>query len=397
MRVAESEDLLTEILLRLPGKPLTTFKCVSKQWYALISHPRFLRRYLTSNRFPSSLLLAPFPMHSRRHRAKLIPPLAASPPPTLIDFGFLNVPHLALSVAQSCNGLLLVQGTHKDKRWPLSRETRRSNLFVCNPITERSVAITGIATKSNFFLAYDPLKSLHFKLVSVQSVHRFASGETTLAWGDYYTNEVAIYSSETACWSDTRVCFTTPPSMNMDLGVYCNGSVHWYIKAKESFYFDVESQCLKTYPMPPNIENHEKSHFGESRGRLHMILMSPQLFLYDIFELEEDYSAWSLRFHKLDLSPMQAAFRGMNWYFEDDVIPLFDILCVVRHKSEDDFVLLLLIPDRVVLSYNVLDATVRELSELQPIVRSHAPWVGGYTFVAFEYIENLSPVGGFTA
>ncbi|XP_056862552.1 F-box protein At2g40910-like isoform X2 [Raphanus sativus] len=40
-------DLLVEILIRLPGKYLARFKCVSKQWSSLISSPYFCERLLT--------------------------------------------------------------------------------------------------------------------------------------------------------------------------------------------------------------------------------------------------------------------------------------------------------------------------------------------------------------
>nr|KYP35164.1 F-box protein At5g07610 family [Cajanus cajan] len=316
----------------------------------------------------------------------------SSPPtPTLINFDFLNVPHLLLNVTQSCNGLLLVEGTLDENQSP-------STLFVCNPITKRFATITGVPKKSNFFLAYDPLKSLHFKLVSVQSVNRLGWSDATLDWDDYSTHahKIAIYSSETACWSDTRVCFVVPSTMKMHLGVYCNGSVHWYLKAKESFYFDVENQCLKTYPMPPNIENHEKSHFSESRGRLHMMLLSPQL-LFDIYELKEDYSAWSLRFHRLDLSRVHAPLHDLYVLIGNTLIRLFHMLCVAGQEKEQDFMLMLIFHDGTLFSYNVVDNTITELSEFESIIESRVPWFEGYAFRSFEFIQNLSPVGVSTA
>ncbi|KAI9087690.1 hypothetical protein K1719_030322 [Acacia pycnantha] len=39
--VAGNIDILSEILLRVPAKPLLKFKCVSKQWLTLISDPQF--------------------------------------------------------------------------------------------------------------------------------------------------------------------------------------------------------------------------------------------------------------------------------------------------------------------------------------------------------------------
>ena len=41
------EDLLTEILSKLPVKCLGRFKCVSKSWYALITNPNFITKHVT--------------------------------------------------------------------------------------------------------------------------------------------------------------------------------------------------------------------------------------------------------------------------------------------------------------------------------------------------------------
>ncbi|KAK9266693.1 hypothetical protein L1049_012612 [Liquidambar formosana] len=42
--IAANDDLLTEILLRLPIQSLFQFKSVSKHWLSLISDPHFSRR-----------------------------------------------------------------------------------------------------------------------------------------------------------------------------------------------------------------------------------------------------------------------------------------------------------------------------------------------------------------
>jgi hypothetical protein len=39
--IGSNQDILTEILLRMPAKPLLKFKRVSKQWLSSISDPAF--------------------------------------------------------------------------------------------------------------------------------------------------------------------------------------------------------------------------------------------------------------------------------------------------------------------------------------------------------------------
>ncbi|KAK9919989.1 hypothetical protein M0R45_028558 [Rubus argutus] len=55
------EDVVEQILSILPPKPLMRFKCVSKQWYALINNPRFVAKHLSismhNNRSTTRVLL----------------------------------------------------------------------------------------------------------------------------------------------------------------------------------------------------------------------------------------------------------------------------------------------------------------------------------------------------
>ena len=51
--IAGNAELLTEILIRMPAKSLIRFKCVSKDWFSLISNSPFSCNH--SNRYPSAL------------------------------------------------------------------------------------------------------------------------------------------------------------------------------------------------------------------------------------------------------------------------------------------------------------------------------------------------------
>ena len=55
--LASQEDILTEILLRLPIRSLLRSKCVSKDWRSLISDPRFVKLRKTTHNSPSGVFL----------------------------------------------------------------------------------------------------------------------------------------------------------------------------------------------------------------------------------------------------------------------------------------------------------------------------------------------------
>ncbi|KAK4267238.1 hypothetical protein QN277_024044 [Acacia crassicarpa] len=65
------------------------------------------------------------------------------------------------------------------------------------------------------------------------------------------------------------VCFIASFSMAIHVGVCCNGAIHWSSQGEDSVYFEVDSQCLKTSPMPPDSEDWEYrnlAYFGEVHG-----------------------------------------------------------------------------------------------------------------------------------
>jgi NADH:ubiquinone oxidoreductase subunit len=112
---------------------------------------------------------------------------------------------------------------------------------------------------------------------------------------------------------------STPFALDADAGVYCNGAIHWCTKSKFCVYFDVDTQCLKYYPMPPLSDSEAIQlrysfipYFGASGGRLHLMLRFKQT--YDIFQLKENFSGWLLR-HRIDLNPIRVQFPHINWHW----------------------------------------------------------------------------------
>uniref|UniRef100_A0A5B6YN56 F-box domain-containing protein n=1 Tax=Davidia involucrata TaxID=16924 RepID=A0A5B6YN56_DAVIN len=149
-----SEELLVEILRRLPLKPANRSKCVSKRWFNLISTTYFARRYRSFivNHTPPSAL---FYQHTRLG-TEVLPPdrtgvhiastgesifespgfflnfLPSSPPPPPPLDQQLQLQHPApFYCLASSNGLVLCCATLSFQRL----------YYVCNPFTMRWVTL----------------------------------------------------------------------------------------------------------------------------------------------------------------------------------------------------------------------------------------------------------------
>ncbi|PON92419.1 F-box domain containing protein [Trema orientale] len=307
--IASNDDLLSEILFRLPIKALVKFKSVSKHWRSLISDPKFaLRRNTNPNPNPASGL---FVKRSSRPEFDFVNlgrnPKSISSRGPFRSLNFADDLSVGVGIVQSCNGLMLCSTNQA----PESRE-----YFVYNPTVNRYATLPPFSptaknlSRSRFGvnLAFDPSRSPHYNVVCVRR-----------AGTRFDQFRIEIYSSETRRWRPCAGLFTVNSlDCRFDGGVFWNGSLHWMSTFGDSVYFDVEEEKLSTMPMPPlpdgwddelpggwDERDVEKKYlyFGESMGRLHLIVrvFEPQMPHFDVLEMEMDHSGWFVKF-RVDVS-----------------------------------------------------------------------------------------------
>ncbi|KAF7819218.1 F-box protein [Senna tora] len=410
--IAGNIDILTEILLRLPPKPLGKFKSVSKQWLALISDPKFCHSHtLRHHPLPSALLLSSFYFPSPYFDLVSITTDSVLRVP---PFDYLNAPRV--SILQSCNGLLLCSSAlvgDKEIRYSCSSnpyidhcdsvvfdDNRGFRYFVCNPTTTQFATVSFPNKKFgdniiSLSLAFDPLRSPYYKIVSIRDITE----------GNEFV--INVYSSYTGSWSDPDVCFTPPrglayyapayindaPAYFNGAPVYFNGAILWLwssdYEGKNSLYFDVESQCLNKLPMPPGMKFGTLDYFGECGGHCHMVVTEKPRTHFNILELKEDFSGWFVRY-RVDLTPMQVAFPELTWDDEDAKHP-FAVLGVFQQPREQDSKVVVLV-NGTAMCFNLATHASRKLSDLCEAAGD----VLAYDWRdAFLYFENLTYVIGF--
>uniref|UniRef100_M8CDT0 Uncharacterized protein n=1 Tax=Aegilops tauschii TaxID=37682 RepID=M8CDT0_AEGTA len=185
-----TEDLLIEILSRVPYRSLCRSKCVSRRWRGIISHPdnrKVLPQYhlheLAGFLYERHYLARNFARVSAGGRPRIRPSLPFLP----------GCDHFHLM--DSCNGLLLCRRFETPESWEF-------DYVVCNPATEKWVVLPGFFSMWHTArLGFDPVVSSHF--------HVFHFLEHEIAGypdGDDYESDghvkgVEIYSSETGAWS----------------------------------------------------------------------------------------------------------------------------------------------------------------------------------------------------
>ncbi|XP_023533020.1 F-box protein At5g07610-like [Cucurbita pepo subsp. pepo] len=183
--LANNDDLLVEILVRLPIPSVLRFKSVSKRWLSLISDPNFSHRRITFYPpTPSGIFLT-------RHFWRPVPRgfgfVVLRPNPPQVPFESLepSVPKRRIEILQSCNGLLLCCS--------YGRRYGKNTYYVYNPMTKQytTLPMLQMSKKKKLTvgpsLAYDPIRSSNYKVVCVRRL-------------DSENFQIKIYSHDSGSW-----------------------------------------------------------------------------------------------------------------------------------------------------------------------------------------------------
>ncbi|KAH7845548.1 hypothetical protein Vadar_003440 [Vaccinium darrowii] len=215
-----SEDLLMEILCRLPVKTLLQFKLVCKNWYALIENPDFI--YLHHDRAASvaadentdCLLVKRFLNGGEGGVALSFVPNQT--PVEDIDISFTGLDIEQLQILGHCNGVVC-----------LTRFGFNSPIVLCNPSMKEFRVLPQPSYKhdhmSNLGFGFDPFTD-DYKLV------RFGMMSTGLAYNGIIDEAVEMYDMSTDSWRTVDVESPAKSGFHCFYNSYVswNGDYFWY-------------------------------------------------------------------------------------------------------------------------------------------------------------------------
>ncbi|CAL5376444.1 unnamed protein product [Camellia sinensis] len=258
--IGSNVDILTEILTCVPAKFVIRFKCVSKDWFSLISNSPFSRNH--SNRYPSALFSGLF-----------INPVTSFDDEKVKSVS-LHGQHQSLPTSSLLDGVGYGSGSFRI-------EDSCKGLLLC--LNGPTCFIFGVFLSSMFggYLAFDPSKSPHYIVVLVSYIRN--------SDGCFYL--IDIYSSESTSWTHMRAA--APPGYPFAKKVFWNGSIHWMSYDNVYIRFDVDAEKLIGTRMPsnPKILSEERIwYFGECCG--HLLLVQCCDMGFRILEMERNYCYW---------------------------------------------------------------------------------------------------------
>ncbi|QCE15988.1 F-box protein CPR1-like [Vigna unguiculata] len=242
LSVDVNEDLVKEILLKLPTKSVLSFKGLSKSWFSLISDPEFARRHFDAAVAPTYKLL---------NIVKDCAVYCADKESALCDddswHAVSNISGFhwyvnCISVAGSCRGFVLLQYLLHD-------------FVLWNPLTGVQKEIhqkRGTWTRHHLSgMGYDPVDD---DIVLVTIILRIHDGNHML---------LRYFSLRNNCWTSVKydVSYVAPYfGAELRHGQLWNETLYWIVKSADDLRnvmiaFDVREKRLLEITLPHHLAN----------------------------------------------------------------------------------------------------------------------------------------------
>ncbi|KAJ4752850.1 F-box protein [Rhynchospora pubera] len=261
-----TDDLLVEILVRLPFKSLCRFKCVSKSWCRVISD-NFLRQRLPP-------IVTGLFLRSESAQFKKARYAYTSSNGTVQDCNLNFFPFGEKStVVHGANGLLLYFSSALRTYYVVNTGMK---LWVSLPKAQKAAQLS--------MLAFDPYSSTDYRVVCFT------------AWRAQGA-ELEIYSSETGKWDQHEVKFGVEPDALSSRMHYFNSLLYIIANPNMIVAVNLKKISCNLIRLPEKINS--LSHVGHCQGRLHYAhIDGNKLKIWMINYLNR--SGWELK-HEINL------------------------------------------------------------------------------------------------
>jgi hypothetical protein len=369
------DDLVVDILSRLPLKSFCRFKCVCKSWLSFSSDPHYRQKL---PRTPSGLLYQKLELGT----AILLAGLPSSDRDIDTTLSFVPSYEYPLKLKGCSNGLLLCHnGDHM--------HAEISMAIVCNPATEEWMSLPytqpGLSVSYNYLrLGFDPLWSQHFYVFNFQW--------STIPTGGYNA-EVRVLSSEDSTWSS---CLWETDDAFWGDSLFLNGVLYVeHLWAHELLALDAPDTCSqllsdRTIQLPgfPNIPEEFCCLDGclcQSCGVLCYAQQELDGCMIRIWSLEGS-DMWVVK-HRVSMNDvfgrdmlLRTDSQGL-WYFDYDILA-FDL------ERE-----LVIVVDRITDKLFSVSISTREGSEIQndtkqPLGYYYVPYYNKFPASVFRRAQD---------
>lgn len=273
------EEIIQEILLRLPVKSLLKSRCVSKSWLSLISSPQFVKAHLKLSAenadHANHRIIFTFTNPCFNLKQCWVSSLMVEPWTVASNIDYPNKsPYRAVWVVGSCNGIVCVAIDEKD-------------IFLWNPCTRQSRELppVGIEMKLGFYCMWG------FGFSEPDDDYKVVGVFCAYGNGDVLESRVMIYSLRADSWKRIEDFSCGIPFD--DTGRFASGKLHFAATSTVEFNsrwnivsLDLKSEGYGFVEQPDYGEGCSSSSLGLLGGCL-SVLCDYQSTRADVWVLKE--------------------------------------------------------------------------------------------------------------
>ncbi|KAF7075274.1 hypothetical protein CFC21_080057 [Triticum aestivum] len=256
-----SDDLLVEIISRVPFKSTRCCKCVCRRWRDVVSNPDHRKK------LPRSTLAGFFyrtghlccRTMNRHYKSLTGKKWCRGIDPALKFLPKYRLCDIHIDMLDCCNGLLLCRRQQTDYHGT-------TDYVVCNPATKTWIAVPGTDRSRELRVArlgFDPVVSSHFRVLE------FAPTDDN----DTHVKPLGIYSSEAGAWTH-RSDWKCPIDINKySSSAFFRGVLYLSSYEDKVVAVDLEGNC-RVIHIPTLHDSCIAREVYVSQGQLYVVISS---------------------------------------------------------------------------------------------------------------------------
>ncbi|XP_059641858.1 putative F-box protein At3g16210 [Cornus florida] len=211
------QDVIIEILSRLPVKSLLRARVVCKNWYTIIKNPSFVTKHFNHTNNSGRLFVNRFDKTSQKFVFSLFPDQTlAGSPPVYQDVAADVLHYLWVG---ACNGILCLCNRNNWKHFALWNPATRE--FKSLPVFPRSFPPNVASSQETFGFGFDPITN-DYKVVWIWNT---LDDVMEMRYGPY---QVAVYTLSTDSWRYLDVALPYSSIATPRSNTCINGVYHWF-------------------------------------------------------------------------------------------------------------------------------------------------------------------------
>ncbi|KAM0956031.1 hypothetical protein ACFX2A_024857 [Malus domestica] len=351
-------DIIIEILSRLPVRSLLQFRCVCKSWRALISNPHFVTKHLShavltcmNNTRTFTLFISSTRIHSIVHIALNDQQSDSHVRVTVKELDFpVMIPDIVLTrIVGSCNGLICL-------------EVNCNKIIIWNPCTGQSKVLPKPLYSGSLFygFGYDSTTD-DYKVIRGSSKTTLGSKEVT----------IQVFSLKSDSWRSADDDHGNYIHLE-GKGCFLNGALHWVevsMVASRILSFDLAEEKFKEKLPLPYLGNKNCVFVGVGVSK-------NCLFVYS-YPLEMDLRIWVMKEYGVAKSWTEVVKISLDQILPEERNESFKPLCILENDE-----VLLDYKRNILALYNPKGKTFRNIA------------IGTQSEVALYMEALVSPVTG---